>query len=79
MRIKRTIHPNLPLILKVTLIRDDDDGERVLVFHTENLLVERADLLEGVARRDGVDEEEAFARAHVLFAHGAVSGQRGCV
>jgi len=53
---RRTIHANLPFKLKVTLIGDDNDGERVLILHAENLLVKRADFLKRVPRGDGVDE-----------------------
>ena len=35
--------------------------------------MERADFLERVPGGDGVDEQESFACAHVLFPHGAVS------
>jgi len=66
------VHANLTLVLEIALIGDHNDGERVLILHPEDLLVEGADFLEGVAGCDGVDEEEAFACAHVLFAHGPV-------
>ena len=66
----RTVHANLALILQVALVRNDDDGEPILVLHAEDLLVEGADLLEGAPGRDGVDEQEALARTHVLFPHG---------
>lgn len=52
----RTVHPDLALKLEVAFICDDDDGERILVLHAENLLVERADFLERVPRSDRVDE-----------------------
>ena len=38
--------------------------------------MEGADLLEGVAGGDGVDEEEAFACAHVLLSHRTAQGVR---
>ena len=68
-REKRTVHSNLSVVLEVALVGDNDDWERVLVLDTQNLLVECADFLERIARRDGVDQEEALARAHVLLAH----------
>ena len=48
----RTVHANLTLVLEVTFVRNDDDRERVLVLHPEDLLVERADFLERVPRRN---------------------------
>ena len=53
---KRTIHANLALKLQVTLISNDNNGERVLILDSENLLVKRADFLERVPRCDRVDE-----------------------
>jgi len=49
---RRTVHADLPLVLEITLVGDDDDGEGVLVFYAEDLLVEGADLLKGVAGCD---------------------------
>jgi hypothetical protein len=68
-KLRLTIHSNLSLILKITLVGHDDDRERVLVLDAKNLLVERADLLERITGGDGVNEEETFTGAHVLFAH----------
>jgi hypothetical protein len=68
-KLRLTIHSNLSLILKITLVGHDDDRERVLVLDAKNLLVERADLLERIAGGDGVNEEETFTGAHVLLAH----------
>ena len=53
---RRTIHANLPLKLKVALVGDDNDGERVLILHAQYLLVKRADFLKRVPRGDRVDE-----------------------
>jgi hypothetical protein len=41
-----TIHSDLSLILEVAFVCYYDDGEGVLVLHSEDLLVECADLLE---------------------------------
>ena len=68
----RTVHPNLALVFQVALIGDQDDRETVLVLDSQDLLVERANFFEGVPGGDRVDEQEPFARAHVLFPHGAV-------
>ncbi len=70
----RTVHANLPLKLEVAFVCDDNDGERVLVLHAQNLLVERANFLERVPRRDRVNEQEPFTGPHVLLAHGTTSG-----
>lgn len=68
----RTLLTDLPLAFKIALVRDDDYGEVVLVLDTQDLLLERLDLLIGGSRGDGVNKQETFARAHVLFAHGGV-------
>ena len=69
-----TVRADLPLKLEVAFGCDDNDGERVLVLHAQNLLVERADFLERIPRRDRVDEQEPFTGPHVLLAHGTTSG-----
>ena len=66
----RTVHADLALKLEVAFVCDDDDGERILVLHAQNLLVERADFLERVPRGDRVDEQKPFTGPHVLLAHG---------
>ena len=71
-REKRTIHAHLALVLEIAFIGDDDDGERVLVLYSEDLLVEGRDFFKRVARGDRVDEEEAFPCTHVLLAHRTV-------
>lgn len=63
---------DLSLGLEVALVGDDDNGEVILVLDAQYLLLEGHDLLVGGTRGDGVDEEEALARAHVLLAHGRV-------
>lgn len=75
----RTVHADLALEFEVAFVCDDDDGERVLVLHAQNLLVERADFLERVPRGDRVDEQEPFAGPHVLLAHGTTKSGEGCV
>lgn len=59
------MHADLPLILEIRLVGDDEDGEEILVLDPEDLLVELGDLLERVPRGDGVDKEETFTRSHV--------------
>ena len=68
-RKKHTVHANLPFVFKIAFVCDDNDGEGVLVFDSEDLLVEGAYFFEGVAGSNGVHEQEAFTGAHVLFAH----------
>lgn len=68
-KISALIHANLALVFKVALVGDDDDRERILILDTENLLMEGANFLEGIARGDGIYQKEALARSHVLFAH----------
>ena len=67
---RRTVHPNLSLVFQVTLVGDDDDGERILILHSQNLLVEGADFLKRIARCNRVHKEETLAGAHVLLPHG---------
>ena len=67
---ERTIHPDLALKFQVALVGNKDDRETVLVLHSQDLLVERANFLKGVPGGDGVDEQESLARAHVLLPHG---------
>ena len=64
-----TVHPHLPLVFQIALVGNDDNWERVLVLHTQDLLVEGANFLKRIAGGDGVDQEEPLSRAHVLFAH----------
>lgn len=68
-KVTALIHSNLSFILKIALVSHDDDRERILVLHTKDLLMESANFLERIAGSDGVNEEEAFTSAHVLFAH----------
>lgn len=65
----RTIHAHLSFVFEITFVRNDDDGEGILVLHSQDLLVERADFLKRVARRDRVHKKEALAGSHVLFPH----------
>jgi hypothetical protein len=57
------------LLLQITLVSDNNDGEVVLVLDAQNLLLEGHDFFKGLTRCDGVDEQEALAGAHVLFPH----------
>jgi len=71
-QIAALIHADLTLVFQVALVGHNDHWECVLVLHTQDLLVVRAYLLEGVPGSDRVHEKEALARAHVLFPHGSV-------
>ena len=66
---KCTLLGDHALLLQIALVADDDDGEIVLVLDAQDLLLEGHDFFEGLARRYGVDEQEALAGPHVLFPH----------
>ena len=57
----RTVHAHLAFVLEVALVGNDDDGERVLVLYSEDLLVEGRYFFKRVARGDRIDEQEAFS------------------
>jgi hypothetical protein len=69
---RRTFCAHLSLGFQIALVSDNDDGEVVLVLDAQNLLLECDDLLEALARRYAVDEQEALACPHILLAHGRV-------
>lgn len=69
---RRTFIAHLTLLLQITLVANDDDGEGILVLDAQNLLLECDDLLEALSRRYAVDEQETLASSHVLLAHGGV-------
>lgn len=64
-----TLLRDCALFLQIALVGDDNDGKVVLVLDAQDLLLEGHDFFEGLARRYGVDEQEALAGAHVLFPH----------
>lgn len=65
----RTLLGNLPLALQIALVSYHRDWEVVLVLDPQDLLLECHDLLKRLPRRDGVDEQETLACAHVLLPH----------
>jgi hypothetical protein len=65
-----TVHANLALVLEIAFVSHNNNRERVLVLDSQDLLVENADFLERVSRRDRVDEEETLASSHILLPHG---------
>lgn len=69
---KRTLLGDRTLLLQITLVGNDDDGEVILVLDAQDLLLEGHDFFEGLARRNGVDEQESLAGSHVLFSHSRV-------
>jgi hypothetical protein len=69
---RRTFDRHFSLAIQIALVSDDDHGEVVLVLDAQYLLLESLDLFKGLLRGDGVDEQETFAGAHVLFSHGRV-------
>lgn len=60
------------LSLEIALVAHENHGAVVLVLYAENLLLEGVDFVEALTRGDGVNEQEAFASAHVLLTHGHV-------
>ena len=64
-----TFCADLALILQFAFVADDDYGEIIFVLDAQYLVLEGDDLFKALSRGDAVDEEEAFAGAHVLFAH----------
>lgn len=60
------------LLLQITLVGNDNDGEVILVLDAQDLLLEGHDFFEGLARCNGVDEQETLAGSHVLFSHSRV-------
>lgn len=71
-KVTALVHANLTLVFQIALVRYDNNGERILVLHTEDLLVECADFFERVAGGDRIYEKETLSRAHVLLTHGTV-------
>jgi hypothetical protein len=74
-----TLTGDLALALQIALVSDDDHGEVVLILHAQDLLLEGGDFLEALSGCDGVDQQEALARAHVLLSHRRVFLLAGCV
>lgn len=68
-RRKPTLLGDHTLLLQITLVGNDDDGEVILVLDAQDLLLEGHDFFEGLTRCDGVDKQEALAGTHVLFSH----------
>jgi hypothetical protein len=69
----------LPLAVKIALVADDDHWEVVLVLDSQDLLLERHDLLVALPVGYRVNEQEALSRAHVLLSHRRVLFLSGCV
>lgn len=63
---------HLSFIFQIALVCHNDYGKRVLVFDPQDLLVECENLVETIARRDAVHQQESLACPHVLLPHGAV-------
>ena len=58
-------------MFQVTLIRDNNYREIVLIFHPQYLLVEGIDLLEGVSGCNGIYKEITLPSPHALHSHSA--------
>jgi hypothetical protein len=63
---------HLTLALQITLVANDNHGEIVLVFDSQNLLLEGGDFLKTLARSNRIDQQEALSSSHVLFTHSTV-------
>lgn len=59
-------------ITEIALVTNDDDGDCVSVFDTQDLFVVGLDHPKRVSFRDGVHEEKAFAVEHILPPHRTV-------
>ena len=68
-QLRLTLSGHFPLAFEIALVAHHDHGERVLVLHSQDLLLECCDLLEALSGCDRVDQEESFACSHVLLAH----------
>jgi len=62
---------HLTLLLQVALVADQHNGDFVGVLGAENLVIQRADLLESGPRGDVVNKKKAFAITHPLVLHRA--------
>ena len=74
-----TLLGDYALLFQIALVADDNYGEIILVLDAQDLLLEGHDFFEGLARRYGVDEQEALAGPHVLFPHRRVFLLACCV
>lgn len=70
--LQRTLLGDLSFSLQIALVAHDDHGKVVLVFHTQDLLLERCDFVEALTGCDRVNEQETFTCPHVLLSHGRV-------
>ena len=78
MKKAHTVCAYLTLILEITLVGNDDDGERVLILYPQNLLMEGTDFLKRVSGCDRVDKQKPFPRTHVLLSHSSADGVMLC-
>ena len=59
------------VFFKVGFVTDHDEGDKGVIFDTDDLVAEFVEFVEGGQRSYAEDEEEALARFHVEF-----SGER---
>jgi len=64
-----TMSRHLTLVLQIALVGNKDDGEKVLVLDTQDLLVKSRNFLKRVAGGDRIYEQEALSCTHVLLTH----------
>jgi hypothetical protein len=73
--IRRTDLLHYAFALQVTFVPDDDDGDRLRIFDSQDLSMVRLDHLKRVSFRDGVHEEKALAVEHIVLPHRTVPSQ----
>jgi len=69
----RTEHVYRAIILEITFVPDEHDGNRLSVFDAQDLFVVCANQVERIPFGDRVHEEEALAVEHVVLPHRAIS------
>ena len=60
---------DLPVVLKVGLVANDDEGDVFVFFYAHDHVAEFGEFAQAVHVGDGEDEEEALALLHVELAH----------
>jgi hypothetical protein len=64
-----TFGANLSLAFQITLVTHDDDGEIILIFDSQNLLLESQDFLKTLSTGYAVYQQKPFTSSHVLLSH----------
>lgn len=61
-----------PVLLQITFVSSKEHGHIISIFDPQDLFSEDSHFIEAVPGGDGVDENEALARPHVLVPHGGI-------